>query len=124
MLDTDLVPLGKHKDKNDILQDVPFSTGECDLTWEQSCAFEVLGRAWLPTPSALAMVWNSILSAATVVDVNLEKSFDLKSLGGMVGNDGYPLALIMAVVVRLISDTDYLKDECEHRIPSHASVHV
>ena len=116
--------LGKYKDKNAIFQDAPFSTEEFDKTWNELCAFEVLDRAWVPTPSALALAWKSILSAATVRGVNLEKSFDLKSLVEMVGNDGFPEALIIAVVIRLASDTDYLKDDCEYRKPSRTPVHV
>ena len=106
--------LGKYKDRIAILQDAPFSTQEFDKTWKQLCAFEVLGRAWLPTPSAVAMVWKSILSAATIKGVNLEKQFDLNSLGGMVVNDGFPLALFKTVMMRLVSDTDFVTDDCEY----------
>lgn len=116
--------LGNYKDENAILQDAPYSTEELNKTWKQLCAFEVFGRAWLPTPSALAMVWASILSAATVRGVNLEKRFDLKSIAEMVDNDGYPLALVMAVVTRLVCDTDYLKNDCECPITSRALLHV
>ncbi|CAD6580795.1 MAG: hypothetical protein ASARMPREDX12_000268 [Alectoria sarmentosa] len=101
----------KYKDKKAIFQDAPFSTEEFDKTWNQLCAFEVLDRAWLPTPSTLTLAWKSILSAATVRGVNLEKSFDFKSLVEMVGHDGFPEALIIAVVIRLASNTDYLKDD-------------
>ena len=116
--------LGKHKDKNAILHDAPLSTEEFNKAWNQVCAFEVLSRAWLPTPSALAMIWKSILSAATIRGVNLEKTFDLKSLAEMVGNDGYPWALFMAVMKRLVSDTNYMKDDREYRTTSRAPVHV
>ena len=116
--------LAKYKDKKAISQDAPFSSKEFDKVWTQLCVFEVLGRAWLPTPSSLAMIWKSILSVATVRGVNLEKEFDFKSLAEMVGSDGYPLALFIAVMLRLASDTDYLKDNCKYPIPSHASVHV
>lgn len=115
-----IISQGQYKDKSAVLQDTPFSTQEFDETWKQVCAFEVLGRAWLPTPSALAMVWKSILSAATIRGVNLEKSFDLKSLAEMVGSDGFPRALIIAVVIRLVSDTDYLREDCEYRNSSRA----
>lgn len=101
----------EYKDKNALLQDTPLSPEEFDKTWKQLCAFEILGRAWLPAPSALAMVWKSILSAAIARGVNLEKRFELKSLAEMVGDDGFPWALFMAVVMRLVSDTDYLKNE-------------
>lgn len=112
--------LGEYKDKNAILQDAPVSTKEFDKTWKQQCAFEVLGCARLPTPSALAMIWKSILSAATVSGVNLEKGFDLKSLAEMVGSDGFPLAFFMAVMIRLVSDTEHLNDDCEYRTSSRA----
>ena len=110
--------LGEYKDKNTILQDAPFSTKEIDKIWKQQCAFEVLGRAWLPTPSALAMIWKSILSAATVSGVNLVKSFDLKLLAEMVDNDGFPWAFFMAVMIRLVSETDHLNDDSEGRTSS------
>ncbi|CAF9917969.1 hypothetical protein IMSHALPRED_003798 [Imshaugia aleurites] len=100
----------KYKDKKAISQDAPFSSKEFDKVWTQLCVFEVLGRAWLPTPSSLAMIWKSILSVATVRGVNLEKKFHFKSLAEMVGGDGYPWALFIAVMLRLASDTDYLKD--------------
>ena len=106
--------LGKYKDRTAILLDAPFSAQEFDNTWKQLCAFEVLGRAWLPTPSAVAIVWKSIMSAATIKGVNLEKEIDLNSVGEMVGNDGFPLPLFKAIVMRLVSDTDSVKDDCEH----------
>ena len=105
--------LGKYKDRTAILQDAPFSAQEFNNTWKQLCAFEVLGRAWLPTPSAVAMVWKSIMSAATIKGVNLEKKFGLNSVGEMVANDGFPSALFKAVVMG-VSDTDFVNDDCEH----------
>ena len=116
--------LAKYKDRYAILQDAPFSSGEFDKIWTQLCAFEVLGRAWLPTPSALAMIWESILSIATVRGINLEKDFDLKSLAEMVGNDGYPEALFIAVMLRLVSNSSSLKEDCKYRITSHGPVQV
>ena len=116
--------LGKTSDKNAILQDTPISTDEFNRAWQQLCAFEVLGRSWLPTPSALAMVWNSILSAATIRGVNLETKLELKSLAEVVGNDGYPWALFMAIVTRLVSNTENLRDDCKYLTPSLSPVHV
>ena len=112
--------LGMYKDKNAIFRDAPFSTEEFDRAWKQLCAFEVLSRAWLPTASALATVWKLVLLAATVRGINMEETFEFKSLADMVGNDGYPRALIIAVLMRLISDTDYVRDDCEYRDPSRA----
>ena len=106
------------------MQDAPFSTEEFNGAWKQICAFEVLGRAWLPTPSALAMVWKSILSAATVRGVSLEKEFELKPLAEAVGSDGYPLALIMAVMTRLVSNNGNLKDDREYSTTSSGPAHV
>ena len=116
--------LEEYKDKDAILYDAPFSNDEFNDVWKQSCAFEAFGRPFLPTPSALAMVWKSVLSAATVRGVNLEKSFDPNSLAEMVTSDGYPWALVTAVVTQLLSDTDYLKDECKYRTISRAPVHI
>ena len=116
--------LGKFRDKSAILQDAPLSTDEFNQAWEQLCAFDVLGSPWLPTPSALAMVWKSILSAATVRGFDLEKSFELKSLAEIVGNDGYPQALFTAVVIRLVSKTEYQKDNREYRTNSLNHVHT
>ena len=70
------------------------------------------------------MIWESILSIATVRGINLEKEFDFKSLAGMVGNDGYPEALFIAVMLRLVSNFSYLKEDCKHRIASHGPVQV
>ena len=116
--------LGKSSDKNAILQDAPVSTAEFNQAWQQICAFEVLGRPWLPTPSALVMVWNSILSSATIRGVNLETNFELKSLADVVGNDGYPWALFMAIMTRLVSNTENLRDDCKYLNLSRGLVHV
>ena len=116
--------LGKCSDKNAILQDAPVSTDEFNKAWQQTCAFEILGRPWLPTASALVMVWNSILSAATIRGFNLEKKFELKLLAEVVGNDGYPCALLMAIVTRLVSNTENLRDDCKYLTPSISPVHV
>lgn len=102
---------GECKDKDAILYDAPFSKDEVNEIWKQSCAFEAFGRPFLPTPSALAMVWKSILSAATIRGVNLEKRFDLNSLAEMVTSDGFPWELVTAVVAQLVSDNDYLKND-------------
>lgn len=107
--------LGKFRDKSAVLQDAPFSTNEFNEAWKQLCAFETLGLPWLPTPSALAMIWMSILSAVTLRGFNFEKSFDPKALANIVGNDGYPQALCMAVIVRLVPNTDNQKDDREYR---------
>lgn len=115
--------LGMYEDKNAIFRDAPFSTEEFDRTWKLLCAFEVLGRAWMPTASALATIWKTILSAATIRGINLEKTFEFTSLADTVGNDGYPRALFIAVVMRLISDTDYVRDDCEYRNPCRALAH-
>lgn len=107
--------LGKFRDKSAVLQDAPFSTNEFNEAWKQLCTFETLGRPWLPTPSALAMTWMSILSAVTLRGFDFEKSFDPKPLADIVGNDGYPQALCMAVMTRLVPNTDYQKDDREYR---------
>ena len=60
------------------------------------------------------MVWKSVLSAATVMGVDLDKNFELHPLAEMVGNDGYPWALLIAVVTRLACDTDYQKNDREY----------
>ena len=94
-----------------MLQDAPFSAKEFDEAWEQLCAFEVLGHGWLPTASALVMLWKSIISIATIRDVKLDKTFDLKSLAEAVGNDGHPWALFMAVLMQLVYDTNDMRDQ-------------
>lgn len=46
--------------------------------------------------------------------VDLDKNFELHPLAEMVGNDGYPWALLIAVVTRLACDTDYQKNDREY----------
>ena len=57
------------------------------------------------------MLWKSIISIATIRDVNLDKTFDLNPLAEAVGNDGYPRALFMAVLMQLVYDTDDMRDQ-------------
>ena len=52
------------------------------------------------------------------------KRFDLQSVAEMVDNDGYPSALVKAVVIRLISDAEYLEEDCEYRTRSRVPVHL
>ena len=70
------------------------------------------------------MVWNSILSAATIRGLNLETKFEPKLLAEAVVNDGYPWPLFTAIMRRLVLNTESLRDDCKYLTPSISPVQV
>ena len=101
-----------------ILENAPFSLAEFERSWEELCAFEEEGQAWLPAASSLINVWKSILTAATIRSVKLEESFALTTLRGAVEEDEHPRALFDAVVYRLRSPEVVLTERSRDSKPS------
>lgn len=96
-----------------LLQDAPFSSGEFDKAWKKLCVFEVERQARLPTASVLINLWKSLVSAATVRNVNLRAIFSMNAIEGVIEEDGYPNALFRAVIDRLASANEDLMDGCK-----------
>lgn len=96
-----------------MLENAPFSSGELDKAWKELCAFELEGRVWLPTAAALAEIWSSTISTATVRNLTLEDGFSVDMLEGALEEDGYPRALSRAILYRLRSNHEDLMDGCE-----------
>lgn len=102
------------KGKETTPNDVPFSRGEFDKAWKELCAFDIEGRTWVPTASILTSVWKSVISAATLRSLNLGDGFSMNTLEGVVDEeDGYPSALVHAVIDRLCSEDEDLMDGCK-----------
>lgn len=87
--------------KQSILLDTPLSSQEFDQAWVDLCAFELEGRACLPTPGLLWKVWRSIISASTIKGLPLDKVLDVRSLASMVEDDEIPIPAFIAVIERL-----------------------
>ena len=91
------------KSKLALLLDAPFSAGQFNHAWSSLCAFEVEGRAWLPSPVALLGLWKSFTSAATVQSINFE-AFRIANIITLLEEDGYPRPLVDAMILRVGPD--------------------
>lgn len=93
-----------HQNRNAILNDAPFSHKEFDAAWEELCAFERNGHAYIPFDGVLHAIWKSIVSAAALKGIKLDESLYVSSIAGLVEEDGFPPELLSAVVRRLSTD--------------------
>lgn len=84
--------------KQSALENVPLSPYQFNEAWVEDCAFELDGQAWIPSANSLKGVWNSIITAATAKSINLARRFPVLDLADMVEEDGFPHALLGAVI--------------------------
>ena len=111
--------LGSHsrqavkKSKTLISEDAPMSQGEFDKGWTELCAFESEDQAQLPSAISLSNAWKSFISAATLKEVKLEENFCISDLAGLVEEDGYPKALLEAIIARVSINGEDLMNDCK-----------
>lgn len=98
--------------KQEAFENIPLSPREFDKAWEEVCAFEMEGHAWVPSPKLLKGLWESIVSAAAVEGVNLVNKFHVPALRGMVEEDGFPNALLNSVLERVCVDHEDRMNGC------------
>ena len=100
----DLPSSREKKTKTAIFADVPASDGECEQAWVALCGFEDSGVAYRPSASALSGLWKAIYSAAASEPINLCHLIDMNALWRAMEEEGYPVSLIQAVLLRLAAD--------------------
>lgn len=98
--------------KQDALENIPLSPYQFNEAWVDVCAFELDGQAWIPSANLLKGVWNSIICAATVKNINLAGKFLVLDLADMVEEDGFPHALLDAVIEKNSIDGEDLMTDC------------
>lgn len=102
------------RSKNAIMDDAPLSLWEFEKAWNDLCAFEREGQAWLPSAQSLASIWKSIIAAATVRGLGFDDSFEMTSIVEIVEEDDHPAALLSAVLARIAPNDRDLMDGCKH----------
>ncbi|KAI9794408.1 MAG: hypothetical protein M1816_005478 [Peltula sp. TS41687] len=90
--------------KRRVFDDVPASEHECQQAWTALCVFEREGVAYRPAASALIGVWKVMHTTAAAEGIDLSGRFDLVILWERMEDDGYPKALVEAVLARLSSE--------------------
>ena len=100
------------KSKDDFCNDIPLSRAELEAAWVDLCAFELESQAVLPTAISLQGIWKSILSATMVRGLKLEDSILVADIIRLVEEDGFPVALLQAVLDRLAMDQIVPMDGC------------
>lgn len=101
------------RSKSAIYKDMPLSMQEFENAWIEFCAFESDFTSWIPTASCLCGVWRSVISAVVLKGLNLQDSVLINDLVGLVEEDGFPAALLHAVVERLQTEKTRPMDGCE-----------
>jgi sister chromatid cohesion protein DCC1 len=93
--------------KDHVFAQTPMSHDECQLSWEDSTAFEHSGASFRPTAVALVNVWKWLLDIAYANAVNLATCTSIKSIDKMLdGEDEWPRALVDAILTKLSHDKD------------------
>ncbi len=98
------------KSKVKLLEDAPFSTGEFEKAWTEICAFENEEAAWKPSAALLLQGWNIIMTTSTIKGYKLYEEFPIASITNTADEDGFPLALIEAIVARISTGDRNLGD--------------
>ena len=97
--------------KETAFDDTPLSRRQFDDAWKDTCSFEILGVALLPSANCLGGIWKSIISAATKNNIDLTESFGLIDLIDTVDEDSFPRDLLDAVIKRVtVKNKDILKE--------------
>ena len=96
--------------KKEVFVNTPLSPREFNKAWQIVCAFELEGQAWQPSTNLLKGLWKSLMSAAGAEGVNLANKFHVPALEGMVEEDGFPNALLNAVIERVCIDHEDHED--------------
>jgi sister chromatid cohesion protein DCC1 len=94
----DVDAAGNSKTKDDIIEHVPLSDGQCHAGWNELMAFEHEGSCYQPSANALLQVWTSINAAALAEGVKLDNHFMTGDVSRAVAEEGHPLALIEALL--------------------------
>lgn len=105
--------------KQSALENVPLSPYQFNEAWVEVCAFELDGQAWIPSANSLKGVWNSIITAATAKSINLAGRFPVLDLADMVEEDGFPHALLSAVIEKIRLHGEDLTTDCVQNPFSH-----
>lgn len=101
--------------REQICQDIPVSTAQCEQGWMEVCAFvdggeEVAG--WRPSARSRLRVWKRLTEGAILQSIDLEKQFLVGDLWKSVLDEDdeqeppFPRALLEAVVRRICVDDE------------------
>ena len=98
------------RSKNAILEDAPFSAGEFEEAWAEVCAFEHENVSWIPTAALLVKVWEIVITTAAIRGLMINDSFSEITIASMVEEEGFPAALLEAVLARVSANNHKMTD--------------
>ena len=103
--------IDKHQgsSKSGVRLNLPCSNEEFEAAWRSLRAFEWHNLSWKPTYSTLLAIWRSVLTAATLKNLDLDLDFEFPSLVDIVEEDGFPVSLLQAVMDALSQPGDHRK---------------
>ncbi|KAH0541285.1 hypothetical protein FGG08_004209 [Glutinoglossum americanum] len=105
-------PTGFEKrSKQETFAHVPTCEEECERGWIEIVAFELNGGSMRPSIWALLSTYKAILSAATSQGIQLDSRFPVEDLWQMIEDDGFPRALVEAVLARLAPEEHITRGE-------------
>ncbi|KAL8707583.1 MAG: hypothetical protein Q9220_007424 [cf. Caloplaca sp. 1 TL-2023] len=89
------------RSRQSISNDIPVSIQEFEQAWNDLCAVEIEGVAWLPSPSLLWKTWKSIIAACSLESWALDAGVNIELLRHAVEEDDIPTPVFNAVISRL-----------------------
>ena len=90
----------------------PFSQAEFERAWQDVCACEVDGQAYVPRASGLKIAWESLGLAATAEGIDLGRQFRTEDLLQGTGDQAVPKEVLLAVLQRVGSSDEGHTDGC------------
>lgn len=99
--------------KQGYLDSSPLSKLEFEATWEQMCAFELNGQAYLPEPALLVAAWSTIMSTALENSIDIDQEISITDLTALVQQDCNVISLIEAILNRISPKNKVLEDGCK-----------
>lgn len=107
------VDAADRRSKSVIYEDTPVSLQEFEDAWIELCAFELESISWVPSSACLSGIWRSIISAIELKGLNLQESVYIGDLAGLVEEDGFPTALLQAVINKLQTEKIIPMEGCK-----------
>ena len=89
--------------KQALLMNLPLSSTEFSMAWDELCAFEFESQIWRPSSATICRLWVAITNAAILRGISLQDPLNHQAIGHAVEEDGFPFALFNAF-------TDQVKD--------------
>ncbi|OAL04179.1 hypothetical protein IQ06DRAFT_115397 [Phaeosphaeriaceae sp. SRC1lsM3a] len=87
-----------------VFDDIPLSYAQCLSAWSELIAFELPKGSYRPSATVLVQAWSAINAATLAEGVPLDSQFLIDDITRAAAEEGYPPALITAILKHLAQE--------------------